>query len=174
MKDNEVICLQIPGDTQYVCIARDAVDAVGEQISLPPEARMAVKLAVGEACNNAVKYAKGDNAGTCSISVACRVQLDALEIDVTNQGNGFHPDAPAAMPAAVALEEHGRGLALMQMMMDSVEFLSSMETPPCACVRTAHWPWHFEFPQPEGKIKRTPTGGCPFRSLTLAWTALGI
>ena len=124
MKDNEVICLQIPGDTEYVGIARHAVDAVGEQISLPADARMAVKLAVGEACNNAVKYAKLDGVEARPVSVACRVQPDALEIDVTNHGNGFHPEAPAEMPAAEALEEHGRGLALMQMMMDSVEFLS--------------------------------------------------
>ena len=124
MKDNEVICLQIPGETEYVGIARHAVDAVGEQISLPPDARMAVKLAVGEACNNAVKHAKSGGVESRAVSVACRVQPDALEIDVTNHGNGFHPNVPAEMPAPEALEEHGRGLALMEMMMDSVEFLS--------------------------------------------------
>ncbi len=124
MKDNEVICLQIPGETEYVGIARHAVDAVGEQISLPPDARMAIKLAVGEACNNAVKHARQAGSEAHPVSVACRVQPDALEIDVTNHGNGFHPEVPAAMPVAEALDEHGRGLALMEMMMDSVEFLS--------------------------------------------------
>ncbi len=55
--------------------------------------------------------------------VTCRLRDDALEIDVANGGNGFHPTAPAGMPRAETLAEHGRGLALMEMMMDAVEYL---------------------------------------------------
>ena len=124
MQDNEVIRLQIPGATEYIAIARRAVDVVSERLHLPGSTRAEVKLAVGEACNNAVSYARHNGAKAASVVVACRVQPDALEIEVTNQGNGFHPAVQAAMPPAETLAEHGRGMALMEMLMDSVEYLS--------------------------------------------------
>ena len=118
----------IPGLTQYISVARHAVDALGEQIHLSPDDRAAVNLAVGEACNNAVLHAP-DVGGAAdpdcpvgAVCVACRVDDDALEIDVSNNGNGFHPPLDAAMPDAFA--EHGRGMPLMELLMDSVEYLS--------------------------------------------------
>ena len=123
MKDDEVIRLQVPGALRYIAIVRRAVDAVGERIRLSPGARAEVKLAVGEACNNAVLHARG-RGGDGVVVIACRLRPDALEIDVTNGGNGFHPGAPARMPRAQDLADHGRGRALMQMSMDSVEYLS--------------------------------------------------
>jgi serine/threonine-protein kinase RsbW len=124
MWDNEVIRLQIPGATEYVTIARRAIDVVGEQLDLSGAARAEVKLAVGEACNNAVQHASQNGANDGSVIVACRVRPDVLEIDVTNQGNGFHPGSHSLMPPAEALAEHGRGMPLMEMLMDSVEYLS--------------------------------------------------
>lgn len=124
MSDKEVIRVQIPGATEYIGIARHAVDAVGQQIQLSSDARAAVKLAVGEAVNNAVLYARRAGGDHGSVVVACRIGADALVIDVTNQGNGFHPAAPARMPCPEDLAEHGRGRALMEMVMDSVEYLS--------------------------------------------------
>jgi len=129
------IAVQIPGSTEYIGIARDAVDAFGKQLHLPPDTRAAIKLAVGEACNNAALHsalAKANLADTSRLScapvafrpitVAARTNGDALEIEVSNHGNGFHPTMGGAMPDAYA--EHGRGIALMEMLMDSVEYLS--------------------------------------------------
>lgn len=125
MKDDDVIRVQVPGSLEYIAIVRRAVDAVGEQIHLAPGARAAVELAVGEACNNAVFHAHPQRSKEEGVMiVACRVHPDALEIDVTNQGNGFHPDAPARMPRAEEMADHGRGRALMEMSMDGVEYLS--------------------------------------------------
>lgn len=124
MQDNEVIRLQIPGATEFIAIARGAIDAVGEQLHFSGNDRAALKLALGEACNNAVLYAPRQKGRENAVVVACRVQPDALEIDVTNRGNGFHPKAGALMPEAEILAEHGRGRALMEMLMDSVEYLS--------------------------------------------------
>ena len=122
MQDNEVIRLQIPGLPEFIGIARHAVDAVSEQMRLPRDSRMAVKLAVGEACNNAVLHANDGQRRV--VVVACRAFPGALEIEVTNQGNGFHPGAGTPMPRAEDLSEHGRGMPLMELMMDSVEYLS--------------------------------------------------
>ncbi len=99
------------------------MDALGEKLRLSPSDRAAVKLAVGEACNNAVLHPSSPEK-IPQVTIACRVLPNVLEIDVTNQGNGFHPPIAAKMPDAELLSESGRGMALMELMMDSVEYLS--------------------------------------------------
>lgn len=123
---NATVCVSIPSQTTFIPIARQTVDALSEQLHLSTGDRAAVKLAVGEACNNAVLHSPlPHHPGVLpTVSVACRVFPDALEIDVCNEGNGFHPTPGAKMPTAELLSEHGRGMALMEMMMDSVEYLS--------------------------------------------------
>jgi len=130
----DLVEVRIPGLAAYIGVARTAVDTVSEQLQFSSDARSAVKLAVGEACNNAVLYAHGDASPqdmVCAaieaptVLVSCRVVRDALEIDVMNQGNGFHPQpGHATMPEPRAMSEHGRGLALIEMMMDSVQYLT--------------------------------------------------
>lgn len=115
----------IPGLPQYIGVARQAVDAVSENLQLSADDRMAVRLAVGEACNNAVFHSSLPHPDSAigRVVVACRVLPDALEIDVENDGNGYHPtSAGHSMPGPFA--EHGRGVPLMEMLMDSVEYLS--------------------------------------------------
>ena len=121
MRYKEQIRLRIPGAAEHVAVARNAVDAVSEGLHLSPDARAAIKLAVGEACDNAVRYAKRPGA---PVVVIYRAGRDVLEIDVRNRGNGFHPFSPVRMPPAEALAEHGRGLALIELLMDDVEYLS--------------------------------------------------
>jgi serine/threonine-protein kinase RsbW len=124
MQGNEILRLRIPGAAEHIAIARSAVDAVGEGLHLSDEARMAVRLAVGEACANAVRHAKGSGPSGGPVVVVCRAGADTLEIDVRNRGNGFHPGSRATMPPPEALAEQGRGRALMELLMDSVEYLS--------------------------------------------------
>jgi len=130
----DLVEVRIPGLAAYIGVARTAVDTVSEQLHFSSDARSAVKLAVGEACNNAVLYAHGDDSPhdrVCAaieaptVLVSCRVVRGALEIDVMNEGNGFHPQpGHATMPEPKAMSEHGRGLALIEMMMDSVQYLT--------------------------------------------------
>lgn len=122
-RENALVSVCIPGETAFIPVARQTVDALGEKLRLSPGDRAAVKLAVGEACNNAVLH-PGATSLSPQVTVACRVLPDFLEIDVTNQGNGFHPPLGAKMPDAELLSESGRGMALMELMMDSVEYLS--------------------------------------------------
>jgi serine/threonine-protein kinase RsbW len=118
----ESILVRIPGSMAYIRLVRDAVDTLADRVALSSEDRAAVKLAVGEACNNAVQHASPDGNGRPGgVVVALRIGQDSLEIDVANEGDGFCPSA--TMPVAEALSESGRGLALIEMMMDSVEYL---------------------------------------------------
>jgi serine/threonine-protein kinase RsbW len=112
----------IPGEAEYIGIARQAVDAVGAQARMDREERMALTIAVGEACNNAVRHTERDGDGRRSpVEISCQILDGAVLIEITNQGDTFTPDPDdAQMPHAMA--EHGRGIPLMRMLMDGVEY----------------------------------------------------
>ncbi len=82
-------------------------------------------LAVGEACNNAVNYG-GKNEANPRLFVTCqRLDSGHLQVDVRNQGNGFHPDFDRLgdLPDD-QFATSGRGFGLMLALVDSVQVLS--------------------------------------------------
>ena len=83
-------------------------------------------MAVGEACSNAVLYG-GHDISDPHVRVTCVLPAPGrLQIDVQNQGNGFHPNlaALAALPPPADFATHGRGFALMRALVDDVQVLS--------------------------------------------------
>lgn len=56
MPDSEVVRLEIPSSPKYVAVARKALEAIAVNIPLTEQQIEDLKLAVGEACANAVKY----------------------------------------------------------------------------------------------------------------------
>ena len=82
----------------------------------------AVHLALEEAFLNAVKHGnKMDSAK--SVKIDYSVGLDKVEISMTDQGDGFEPEAVADPRWGESLyEPEGRGLLLMNAYMDVVEF----------------------------------------------------
>ncbi len=115
------IQVRIPASTEYVRVVREVVDCLCRLKSLSEDARASVKLAVGEAVNNAVNYARND-AGVSTVDVTISLGEDVLEVEVANDSGGFSPHASSKMPDAELLAERGRGLALMNIMMDEVEY----------------------------------------------------
>lgn len=83
-------------------------------------------LAVGEACNNAVNYGSRDVLDP-HLTVSCqRLSSEELRVDISNRGNGFHPDLSVlvCLPEADEFATHGRGFCLMMALVDAVEVLS--------------------------------------------------
>lgn len=119
MSDQELINLDLPARPPFVALARDAVFAVASELGLPEHERDALRLAVGEACNNAVLHGSEDT----RMAVRCRRVGDQIVIEVENEG-GFAPGAPAEMPDPAA--EGGRGRALMEALADGVEYRVSL------------------------------------------------
>jgi serine/threonine-protein kinase RsbW len=128
--------LSLPAHLSYIGVARRAIEALGEQYGLSDDDRNSLKLAVGEACNNAVQYGNLPHAfqerpkDNRNILVVCRVLPthdvpEFVEVDIITQGTDFHPSqGEFTMPTAESLAEHGRGLALIKLIMDSVDFLT--------------------------------------------------
>ena len=83
----------------------------------------AIRLALEEALTNAFKHGnKGDPSKT--VRVHCDIQVDAVTIDVIDEGSGFDPDAVPDPTESENLEiPSGRGLTLMRAYMTEVQIL---------------------------------------------------
>ncbi len=117
--------IEVPAAPEHVGRARHAVAEYLHRRAWSEDDADAFLLAVGEACNNAVNYGGRDYAAP-RLVVSCR-PLDGqrLQVDVRNQGNGFHPDLSECgqMPDG-EFATHGRGFGLMLALVDDVQVLS--------------------------------------------------
>ncbi len=82
----------------------------------------AIHLAVEEALVNAIKHGNHKDPSK-SVQFTCRMSGDRIEIQITDEGDGFDPDAVPDPTDEENLEiPSGRGLMLMRCYMSSVEF----------------------------------------------------
>ena len=108
--------LRIPGKPQYVGIARMAVGAVASRMDFGVDVVEDIKLAVAEACNNAIEHAACPKGHAADITITLFLEEDRLAIVVCDKGA-----TPVALPAARQpddLAESGYGLLLIQALMD--------------------------------------------------------
>ncbi len=123
--EDDTFHIEVPAVPENVGRARRAVAEFLHRRAWGADDADALLLAVGEACNNAVNYGGRDYADPRLI-VSCQ-PLDGqrLQVDVRNQGNGFHPDLSECgqLPSA-EFATHGRGFGLMFALVDDVQILS--------------------------------------------------
>ncbi len=126
--ESDTLHIEFPAAPEHVGRARRAVAEFLCRRAWNGDDADALLLAVGEACNNAVNYG-GLASADPRLIVSCQ-PLDGqrLQVDVRNQGNGFHPDLSAfgQMPDA-EFATHGRGFGLMLALVDQVQVLSDGE-----------------------------------------------
>src|SRR4051812_27707903 len=99
--------------------ARAAHQFLAEQ-ECDDETLMACELALVEGCNNAIRYA-APAARTEPVLLEVICEAAAVELRVTDHTAGFEWPKAAVLPAADS--ESGRGLFLMQSLMDSAVYL---------------------------------------------------
>ena len=120
MRQEEVI-LKVPSSPAYVSVVRHVVASVARRMSFTAYDVGDIQLAVGEACNNAVKHGLED--GRQSVHIRCKIASTDLCIEVTNRYNGSRPcQAIGNRPEPCAYSEGGMGVFLMNMLVDSVKF----------------------------------------------------
>ncbi|MGB2819930.1 MAG: ATP-binding protein [Phycisphaerae bacterium] len=105
--------------------AREAERALLDEVArhaYSEESTFAIKLAVEEALNNAVKHGSGFDSSK-KINLTFRVDPGEAVVTITDQGSGFDP---AALPDPTTEENlqkpTGRGIMLMRAYMDEVRF----------------------------------------------------
>ena len=125
MRQGEVVELEIPGAPEYVAIARQAAEGIARRMSFPASQVEDLKLAVGEACTNAVKHGCPHN-GRSSVVIRYVVQADGLMVEIRNHiAEGCSPQAPGSPDFN---KEGGLGLYLMHQLVDEVDLSWDDET----------------------------------------------
>ena len=125
MKQGEVVQLEIPSSPEYVSIVRHAVEGIARRLQFDNIQIEDLKLAVGEACTNAVKYGCPANDDSHLVEIKCTVVNDGLAIEIRNNiANCKSPTVPIEPDLN---KEGGLGLYLMRKLMDEVDFMWECE-----------------------------------------------
>lgn len=111
----ESVNLSLPCRPEYVSVARLTASFVANQMGFDIEAIEDIKLAVGEACNNAVLHS--GNSATYQLEL--KNMESSLIIEVKDSGKGFDKEAYKA-PELDELQENGLGLFIIKSLMDDV------------------------------------------------------
>jgi serine/threonine-protein kinase RsbW len=110
--------LTIPARPEYITLCRLALTGLAALRPFSEELLADMKLALTEACSNSVRhaYAAGHDG---VVEIVYDLRPDRLVIEVTDEGEGFDPDASGA--AGEGLSEGGLGIAIIRAIADEVE-----------------------------------------------------
>ena len=114
----DVVTLAIPARTEYLILARLALAGIAREVEIDQSTLADLKLAVTEACGNAVQHAQPNDGGVVTIRMA--VDDEAIEITVTDDGPGMDTTTIATLPDG-EVPESGMGLAIIHALVDRVE-----------------------------------------------------
>jgi len=116
-----IVELKIPGRAEWVAVARLAVAAVASRLRFSVDEIEDIKLALAEACTNAIQSAGGQDAGV--IEIVCDAREDELRVTVRDSGAGIHlePVPPGGLDEGRTEE---LGVFLIRALMDSVDYTS--------------------------------------------------
>ena len=119
MRQGEVVEIEIPSAPEDVGIVRHAVEGIARRMSVDVQQIEDLKVAVGEACTNAIKYgcSKDDNH---MVEIRCVVLSEGLLVEVRNSIAGC--ESPSVPHTPDLDKEGGLGLYLMRRLMDEVDF----------------------------------------------------
>lgn len=115
----DVVTLAIPARTEYLILARLALAGMAREARIDASTLADLKLAVTEACGNAVRHAHPSGDGVVTVRFA--VDEETIEIRVSDDGPGM--DAPDQLDPLDGedLSEGGMGLAIIHALVDELE-----------------------------------------------------
>jgi len=113
----DIVELRIPCKAEWVAVARLAIAAIANRMHFTIEEVEDIKLAVAEACTNAIQHAIGAD----YITIRSESGPSELRIHVSDNGKGTRPEQLTAR----SLEEPqagGLGVFLIRSLMDEVDY----------------------------------------------------
>ncbi len=119
LKSAHNIELKIPCSGQFVAIVRLQAEAIARRLGFSEEEIQDIKVAVGEACDNAIEHGYSQQ----GVDIHYHLSPRELQIEVIDYGPGFNPSGRGEEPPDL-FSERGRGIFLMKTLMDRAELYS--------------------------------------------------
>ncbi len=116
--DYETIKMEIPANPDYVSILRLTTSGIANKLGFSMDDIEDMKVAVSEACSNAVKHSE-DN----KVSINFNLLNNGIQIEIIDNGKGYDVDA-IETPDLSNPKEGGLGLFIIQTLMDEVNIES--------------------------------------------------
>lgn len=120
-----VLQLELPADARVLPATRQVVEAYLVEVHAGEEERADVVLAVNEACANVIRHAFPAG-GEGRIRLVTEITEVDVRVEVEDDGVGFDPEAPR--PEPTEFDTSGRGLSIINELMQVVELVSPTET----------------------------------------------
>jgi serine/threonine-protein kinase RsbW len=116
-----VVRLSFPAKADYLLLARLTLSGIARELPVSDELLADLKLALTEACGNAVRHAYvGTEMG--DVSIVFTIDPERLLMTVADQGDGIRaPDVPhIAADEPVAPLESGMGMPIIRAIVDEL------------------------------------------------------
>ncbi|CAN5221526.1 anti-sigma B factor RsbW [soil metagenome] len=126
MKSGDQIQLQFPARRAYLSVVRVLVTSLVDDARDLDAAKIDdLRLAVSEACANAIDAYTGGGREAEQVVVRVSIGADRIEVEVLDHAGGFdpgelRPHPPVTKPARLEFER-GLGIPLMKVLADEVE-----------------------------------------------------
>lgn len=118
----------VPAEEEYVGVVRMVVGGAASTVGLADEDVADLKLAVSEACTNAVHaYDVLPSHPHRTVEVNLSLWEGVVEVDIRDRGSGTKSRLPTSMPRTEG-EEGGFGLTLIGCLMDVVELIDDTDS----------------------------------------------
>ena len=111
----ETIKMEISANPDFVSIIRLTTSGLANKIGFSIDDIEDIKVAVSEACTNAIKHSNDEN-----VTITFTRLENGLEIEIKDNGKGYDIDS-IPIPDLTQPRENGLGLFIIQTLMDDVE-----------------------------------------------------
>lgn len=121
INQKDIIKMTLPCKPDYVMVARMAISAIANKMDFDIEEIDDIKVAVGEACNNAIIHGCGEKD---TYDLEAVLDNECLEIKVTDHGEGFDVES-CETPDLENPKVGGLGIFIIKTLMDEVDVTSN-------------------------------------------------
>ncbi len=118
----KIVEVNIPSELKFVDILDSVVSRILKQMEFDEDAQSEINLALIEAGTNAIKHGN-ENDPKKTVKCAFKLEDNKLTIQIKDSGKGFDPSKiDASISPENLLEASGRGIFLVNVLMDEVEY----------------------------------------------------